>query len=80
MQTVMPFIVQQQLHNPSHRALHRFCSVRHDTSSSQTQFSFMPPGHFSTFMVQRGTTHQLPAAGMLAAPGAPAAWCPAAAN
>jgi len=56
MQTAIPFQVQQQLHNPSHSALHKFCSVRHETSSSHTQLIFMPPAHFSTFSVQRGTT------------------------
>ena len=53
-----PFIVQQQLHMPEQSILHRFCRVPQATSSSHLQWSFMPPGHFSTFIVQRGTIHQ----------------------
>jgi hypothetical protein len=55
-QTQMPFIVQQQLHIPSQSILQRFCSVPHETSSSHEHLIFMPPWHFSTFIVQRGTT------------------------
>ena len=62
-QTQMPFIVQQQLHMPSASILHKFCKVAHDMSSSHTHFSFIPPGHFSIFIVQRGTTQKLPAPG-----------------
>jgi hypothetical protein len=61
--TVMPLSVQQQLHMPSASILQRFCNVAHETSSSQTHLIFIPPWHFSIFMVHRGTTHQLPAAG-----------------
>lgn len=74
-QTQIPFIVQQQLHIPSASILHRFCSVAHDTSSSHEQRSFRPPWHFSTFIVQRGTTHQLPVPGAAGA-GAPIAEAP----
>ncbi len=51
----MPFIVQVQLHMPPAIILHRFCSVAALISSSQVQVSFMPPAHFSNFIVQRGT-------------------------
>ena len=51
----MPFIMQQQLHMPPAIILHRFCSVATLISSSQLQVSFMPPAHFSNFIVQRGT-------------------------
>ena len=32
-----------------------FCSVLHDTSSSQTQVILMPPAHFSIFSLHCGT-------------------------
>jgi hypothetical protein len=54
-QTCMPFIRQQQLHMPPASILHRFCSVAADVSSSHVQVIFMPPWHFSNFIVQRGT-------------------------
>ena len=52
----MPFIVQQQLHMPSHSILQRFCSVAQATSSSQMHLIFIPPVHFSIFIVHRGRT------------------------
>ena len=54
LQTIMPFIMQQQLHMVPARELHRFCSVVAAIWSSQMQVIFMPPVHFSIFMVQRG--------------------------
>ena len=51
----MPFIVHETLHMPPAIILHRFCSVAALISSSQLQVSFMPPAHFSNFIVQRGT-------------------------
>jgi hypothetical protein len=51
----MPFIMHEQLHMPPAIILHRFCSVAALISSSQVQVSFMPPAHFSNFIVQRGT-------------------------
>jgi hypothetical protein len=50
----MPFIVQQQLHRPSPSILQRFCKVAQATSSSQMHLIFIPPAHFSIFIVQRG--------------------------
>ncbi|HEY1785525.1 MAG TPA: hypothetical protein VGG30_08255 [Pirellulales bacterium] len=47
--------MHEQLHIPPAIILHRFCSVAALISSSQVQVSFMPPAHFSNFMVQRGT-------------------------
>jgi hypothetical protein len=61
----MPFFMQQQLHMPSHSILHMFCSVAADISSSQTHIIFMPPAHFSIFMVQRGVMVMLPVAGIM---------------
>ncbi len=55
-QQVMPPQVQVSEHIWSQRALHRFCKVPQAISSSQEQISFMPPLHFSAFMVQRGST------------------------
>jgi hypothetical protein len=51
----MPFIVQQQLHRPSHSDWQRCWSVPQAISSSHEQVIFMPPLHFSTFIVQRGS-------------------------
>lgn len=54
---IMPFIMQQQLHMAPAIILHMFCKVAAATSSSQRQVIFMPPLHFSIFIVQRGTMH-----------------------
>jgi hypothetical protein len=54
-QTIMPFIMQQQLHMPPASMVHRFCIIPHAVWSEQLQVIFMPPWHFSNFMVQRGT-------------------------
>jgi hypothetical protein len=51
----MPFIMQQQLHMPPAIILQRFCIITRDISSSHLQVIFMPPAHFSIFIVQRGT-------------------------
>jgi hypothetical protein len=56
-QQVIPPQVQVREHIPSQRALHRFCKVPQATSSSHEQLSFMPPLHFSAFIVHRGSTH-----------------------
>jgi hypothetical protein len=72
-QTIMPFIMQQQLHMPPASIVHRSCTVLQVTLSAQEQVIFMPPVHFSTFTVQRGTIIQLAPIGMLVgAPTAPA--------
>ena len=54
-QTIMPFIMQQQLHMPPAIMEQRFCSMVQAILSSHMQVIFMPPAHFSIFMVQRGT-------------------------
>ena len=54
-QTIMPFIIMQQLHMPPASMLHRFCIMLQAIASSQEHVIFMPPVHFSNFMVQRGT-------------------------
>jgi hypothetical protein len=53
--TIMPFIMQQQVHNEFGIIMQRFCIIPQATSSSHTQVIFIPPGHFSKRMVQRGT-------------------------
>jgi hypothetical protein len=42
----------------------RFCIMLHAVLSEQEQVSFMPPVHFSNFMVQRGTIIMFMAGGM----------------
>ncbi|HEX3726324.1 MAG TPA: hypothetical protein VHV08_08775 [Pirellulales bacterium] len=73
--SIMPFIMQQQLHKLPAIILHMFCKVAAATSSSQVQVIFMPPLHFSIFMVHRGTMHICmapgPAVGMGPAIGLP---------
>jgi hypothetical protein len=69
-QTIIPFIIMQQLHMPPASIRHRFWTMPHATLSSQEQTIFMPPVHFSIFSVQRGTINQLGAAGIaVGAPG-----------
>jgi hypothetical protein len=58
-QTIMPFIIMQQLHMPPDSIEQRFCTMLQASLSSQLQVTFMPPVHFSTFIVQRGTISQL---------------------
>ena len=48
--------------------LHMFCSVAAAISSSHVQMIFMPPLHFSIFIVQRGTM-AMPMLGIM--PGMP---------
>ena len=54
-QTTMPFIIMQQLTMPPASMVHKFCIMLQAILSSQVQVIFMPPVHFSIFMVQRGT-------------------------
>ena len=53
--TVMPFIMQQTLHMPPAIMVQRFCIIVQAVGSSQAQVIFIPPAHFSIFIVQRGT-------------------------
>jgi hypothetical protein len=50
----MPFIIMQQLTMPPAIMLQRFCIMVQAALSSQVQVIFIPPVHFSIFMVQRG--------------------------
>jgi hypothetical protein len=54
-QTIMPFIMQQSEHMPPWSIMQRFCIMLQAMGSSQEQVIFMPPVHFSIFMVHRGT-------------------------
>ena len=44
---------------PPASIVHRFCTMLHAILSSQLHVIFMPPVHFSTLKVQRGTMSQL---------------------
>jgi hypothetical protein len=66
-QTVIPFIIMQQLHRPPAIIMQRFCSMPADIASSQVQVIFMPPVHFSIFIVQRGTIIMFMPAGVVPA-------------
>jgi hypothetical protein len=58
-QTIMPFIIMQQLTMPPCNMVHRFCIMLHAIWSSHEQVIFIPPWHFSNFSMQRGTIVQL---------------------
>jgi hypothetical protein len=49
-QTMLPFIMQQQLHLEPANMVQRFCNMLHAILSSQTQVIFIPPETFSIFM------------------------------
>lgn len=72
--TVMPFIVQHTEHMPPAIIAHRFCIMVHDAGSSHSHVIFIPPAHFSTFIMHRGTITMLGAmvAGII--PAVPVAW------
>jgi hypothetical protein len=58
-QTIMPFIMQQSEHMPPWSIMHRFCIMLQAMGSSHEHMIFMPPVHFSIFMVHRGTISML---------------------
>jgi hypothetical protein len=64
--TIMPFIMAQQPQVPPAIMLQRFCIMLQAMASSHEQVTFMPPVHFSNFMVQRGTIITFGADGMVA--------------
>lgn len=53
--TIMPFIMQQQLHMPPASIEHRLCMVVQAIVSVQVQVIFMPPVDFSILKVHFGT-------------------------
>jgi hypothetical protein len=50
----MPFIIMQHETIPPAIMLHRFCTIMAAVLSLQVQVIFMPPAHFSIFIMQRG--------------------------
>jgi hypothetical protein len=76
-QATIPLSMQQQLHMPPGIVAQRFCSMPADTLSSQVHVIFMPPEHFSIFIVHRGTITMFVTPGVMAGlPRAPAADAP----
>ena len=65
-QTIMPFIMTQQLHMPPASIVHKFCIMPQAALSAAVHVIFMPPEHFSILIVHRGTIIQL-AAGIVGA-------------
>jgi hypothetical protein len=63
--TIMPFIMQQQEHMPPASMVQRFCTMLQAILSSQLHVIFIPPWHFSTLNVQRGTMSQFMLTGMV---------------
>jgi len=63
----MPFIIMQQLIIPPAIMLQRFCIVIAAVLSSHMQVIFIPPAHFSIFIVQRGTIPDMPAEPLIGA-------------
>src|SRR5262249_13489559 len=72
-QTIMPFIIMQQLHIPPWNMLPRSCTIWQAIASSHEQVIFIPPVHFSILNVHRGTMVQLVGAivGAVPRPGMP---------
>jgi hypothetical protein len=62
--------MQQQLTIPPAIMVQRFCIIVQAAGSVQTQVIFIPPAHFSIFMVQRGTITMFGAIGAVI-PGIP---------
>jgi hypothetical protein len=53
-QHIIPFIIIQTLIMPPCVIMQRFFIISAEVLSSQVQVIFIPPGHFSILMVQRG--------------------------
>jgi hypothetical protein len=60
----MPFIIMQQETMPPDIIVQRFCIMVQAALSSQLQTIFIPPVHFSIFMVQRGIMRNCEPVGM----------------
>jgi hypothetical protein len=54
-QTIIPLSMQQHEHMPPCIMVQRLCIMEQAVWSSQEQVIFIPPVHFSNFIVQRGT-------------------------
>jgi hypothetical protein len=72
-QTIIPFIMQQTEHMAPAVIEQRFCIIAQAAGSSQEQVIFIPPWHFSIFIVQRGTMTMFGVMGVIPviAPGKP---------
>lgn len=68
--TIMPFMVQHTLHIPPAIIAQRFCIIVHAAGSSHSQVIFIPPAHFSTFIMHRGTMTMFGAVGIAVAAAA----------
>lgn len=62
---VMPFIIMQQFIMPPAIIFIIFCIMVQCILSSQVQIIFMPPSHFSIFIMQRGIIIMAPMAGII---------------
>lgn len=62
---VMPFIIMQQAIMPPAIIFIIFCIMERCIASSQMHVIFMPPSHFSIFMVHRGIIIMLPMEGII---------------
>jgi hypothetical protein len=62
---VMPFIIMQQAIMPPAIIFIMFCIMPQCILSSHVHMIFMPPSHFSIFIVQRGIIIMLPIAGII---------------
>src|ERR1700722_322563 len=51
----IPFIIMQHEHIPPAIMLHKFCIIMAEVLSSQVQIIFIPPAHFSIFIMHWGT-------------------------
>jgi hypothetical protein len=74
-QTARPLSIMEQLTMPPVIMVQRFCIMVQAALSSQVQVIFMPPVHFSIFMVQRGImSHWAPVGALMGMlPGVPMA-------
>lgn len=66
--TTMPFMVQHIEHMPPAVIAHRFCIIVQAAGSSHSHVTFIPPAHFSTFIMHRGTIIMFADAGIMLEP------------
>jgi hypothetical protein len=67
-QAIIPFIIIPQLSIPPAIIVQRFCIMPAAILSSLVQVIFIPPAHFSSFMVHRGTIIMFTPAGIADGP------------
>jgi hypothetical protein len=66
-QTIVPFIIMQQVHMLPCSIVQRFCTMLRAILSSHMQVILHPPLHFSILNVHRGTIIKLAKAGIAVA-------------